>query len=153
VNSIEDVITRPDLAGPIVPRMADFAVWAAACETALWPAGSFGRAYQANRRTAIEGIIDADPIAACVRERLAERSSWTGSAADLLRAGASRRSAHWPKNSRALAGQLRRAQTFLRALGIEISSVVKAEREQDYQDECYYRKYRQHRQHRQQHRG
>ncbi len=27
----------------------------------------------------------------------------------------------WPKNPRALAGRLRRAQTFLRALGIEIT--------------------------------
>jgi hypothetical protein len=27
----------------------------------------------------------------------------------------------WPKNLRALAGRLRRAQTFLRALGIEVT--------------------------------
>jgi hypothetical protein len=59
---------------------------------------------------------------------MAERSSWTGSAADLLRIGAYRSSADtsrdctgWPKNPRALAGRLRRAQTFLRALGIEIT--------------------------------
>ena len=32
----------------------------------------------------------------------------------------------WPKNPRALAGRLRRAQTFLRALGIKSRSVVKA---------------------------
>src|SRR5207248_1359644 len=38
-----------------LPRMADFALWAAACETALWPAGTFTRAYAANRRAAIEG--------------------------------------------------------------------------------------------------
>jgi hypothetical protein len=44
----------------------DFALWATACETALWPAGTFIRAYAANRKAAIEGIIDADPIAACV---------------------------------------------------------------------------------------
>src|SRR5207247_117356 len=112
-----------------LPRMADFALWAAACETALWPPGTFGRAYKANRKGAIEGIIDADPVTACVREIMTERSSWTGSAADLLRVGAghssrdgiSRDRAGWPKNPRALAGRLRRAQTFLRALGIEIS--------------------------------
>src|SRR6516165_3233902 len=33
-----------------LPRMADFALWATARETALWPAGSFTRAYKANRR-------------------------------------------------------------------------------------------------------
>src|SRR5262249_15078540 len=35
-----------------LPRMADFALWAAACETALWPAGTFARAYAENRRIA-----------------------------------------------------------------------------------------------------
>jgi hypothetical protein len=108
-----------------LPRMADFALWATACETALWPAGTFTRAYAANRKAAIEGIIAADPIAACVRDFMSERSSWTGSAADLLQASAERSqtsdSLGWPKNPRALAGHLRRAQTFLRALGIDIA--------------------------------
>ncbi len=120
--------TLPAMGLDRLPRMADFALWAAACETALWPLGTFGRAYEANRRAAIECIVDADPIAACVREIMAERSSWTGSAADLLRAGAScsgggisRDSTGWPKNPRALAGRLRRAQTFLRVLGIDIT--------------------------------
>jgi len=104
-----------------LPRMADFALWAAACETALWPAGTFSRAYAANREAAIESMIDADPIAACVRELMSEHNSWTGSAADLLRVSAQRRTEHifgsgnaWPKSPRALAGHLRRAQTFLR---------------------------------------
>ena len=111
-----------------LPRMADFALWATACETSLWPASTFTRAYAANRKTAIESIIDADPIAACVREFMSERPSWTGSAADLLRVSVERSSDRiprdgtgWPKNPRALAGHLRRAQTFLRALGIEIA--------------------------------
>jgi hypothetical protein len=66
--------------------MADFALWATACETALWPAGTFACAYEANRNVAIEIAIDADPVAACVREIMANRSTWTGSAAELLRA-------------------------------------------------------------------
>ena len=107
--------------------MADFALWATACETALWPTGTFTRAYAANRRAAIEGIIEADPVAACVRQFMSERSSWTGSAAELLRISVQRSSESsrggngWPKNPRALAGQLRRAQTSLRALGIDIA--------------------------------
>jgi hypothetical protein len=109
-----------------LPRMADFALWATACETSLWPAGTFTRAYTANRKTAIEGMIDSDPIAACVRDFMSGRSSWTGRATDLLRIsveGISQAGDNlgWPKNPRALAGRLRRAQTFLRALGIEIS--------------------------------
>ena len=65
--------------------MADFEIWAAAGETALWPAGTVHRGQTAG--AAIEYIIDADPVAACVREIMAERSSWTGSAAELCRAG------------------------------------------------------------------
>jgi hypothetical protein len=71
-------------------------------------------------------MIDSDPIAACVRDFMIERSSWTGSAADLLRisverAGQVAANIGWPKNPRALAGHLRRAQTSLRALGVDIS--------------------------------
>jgi len=58
-----------------LPRMADFALWTAACETALWPTGTFARAYAANRRAAIEDIIDGDPVAALVRDIMAERNS------------------------------------------------------------------------------
>src|SRR5262249_45608093 len=125
--AVHGLQTLPGVALRSLPRMADFALWATACETALCPAGTFARAYGANRRTAIEAMIDADPVAACVREIMAERSSWTGSAADLLRAGAARsadgiyrNSTGWPKNPRALAGCLRRAQTFLPALGLHV---------------------------------
>src|SRR4051812_44767083 len=75
-----------------LPRMADFALWATACETGLWPANTFTRAYAANRKAAIESIIDADPIAACVREFMSERPSWSGSAADPLRVSVERSS-------------------------------------------------------------
>jgi hypothetical protein len=110
-----------------LPRMADFALWAAACETALWPAGTFACAYAANRRAAIESIIEADPLASCVRTIMGERSTWSGSASDLLRLCAESaredvsKSPPWAKNPRALAGRLRRAQTFLRMLDIEIA--------------------------------
>jgi hypothetical protein len=46
------------------------------------------RAYDANRRAAIESVIDKDPVAACVREIMADRGTWTGTASDLLRAAA-----------------------------------------------------------------
>src|SRR5215475_8459748 len=60
-----------------LPRMADFALWAAACETAFWPGGTFARAYAANRRAAIESMVEADPLATCVRTIVGERSSWS----------------------------------------------------------------------------
>jgi hypothetical protein len=111
-----------------LPRMADFALWATACESAFRPAGTFEAAYSNNRRDAVENIIDADPVAAHVRGLMADRAHWTGSASDLLQLGinvggsamAAWTRSGWPKSPRALAGRLRRAQTPLRALGIEI---------------------------------
>jgi hypothetical protein len=47
-----------------LPRMADFALWATACESAFRPAGTLETAYYNNRRDAIENIIDAEPVAA-----------------------------------------------------------------------------------------
>jgi hypothetical protein len=67
-----------ELARPVCLGMADFALWGAACETTVWPAGTFARAYMANRRAAIDDAIDADPAAACVHEIMAERSIWMG---------------------------------------------------------------------------
>src|SRR6516225_1149488 len=55
-----------------------------------------------NRRAAI--IIDTDPVAALVREIMADRAEWRGSASDLLQIGANR--SGWPKSPRALAGRL-----------------------------------------------
>ncbi len=109
-----------------LPRMADFALWATACETAIWAAGTFMAAFDINRRDAVEGVIDADPIATAVRAILATRTVWTGTASDLLGALAEvvgervAKSKTWPDGPRALAGRLRRAATFLRKIGIEI---------------------------------
>ncbi len=110
-----------------LPRMADFALWATACETALWPAGTFWSAYCGNRDEAVEGVIDADPIATAVRAVMATRTEWTGTASDLLGALAevsderAAKSKAWPDGPRALAGRLRRAATFLRKIGIEVA--------------------------------
>jgi len=109
-----------------LPRMADFALWATACETALWPAGTFWSAYCGNRDEAVEGVIEADPIAAAVRTTMATRTEWTGTASELLGALAEMagerisKSKTWPDSPRALAGRLRRAATFLRKIGIDI---------------------------------
>ncbi len=109
-----------------LPRMADFALWVTACETALWPSGTFWSAYCGNRDEAVEGVIDADPIAAAVRAVMTTRTEWTGTASELLGALAEMagervaKAKTWPDSPRALAGRLRRAATFLRKIGIDI---------------------------------
>jgi hypothetical protein len=124
---VEGLKRLPETRLEQLPRMADFALWATACETALWPAGAFWAAYCGNRDEAVEGVIDADPIAAAVRATMATRTLWTGTASNLLGALADAagdrvaKSNNWPDSPRALAGRLRRAATFLRKIGIEIS--------------------------------
>jgi hypothetical protein len=122
-----------------LPRMADFALWATACEPTLWPGGTFWSAYFGNLEEAVEGIIDADPVATAVRAfmaaqaaeqaatRTATRTVWTGIASGLLGALVEvvgeriAKSKDWPTSPRALSGRLRRAATILRKIGIDIA--------------------------------
>ena len=112
-----------------LPRMADFALWATACEPVFCPAGAL--------LACLHRQTDDPPSrrwSRPTRWRLASETSWpsgpmwSGSASELLRVAASpssddasRTNVGWPKSPRALAGRLRRAQTPLRALGIEIT--------------------------------
>jgi hypothetical protein len=123
---VEGLKRLPQTHLPRLPRMADFARWATACETAVWPIGTFWSAYCGNRDEAVEGVIEADPIATAVRALVATEVEWKGTASGLL--GALARHADervvkaktWPDSGRGLAGRLRRAATFLRKIGIEI---------------------------------
>jgi hypothetical protein len=142
-----------------LPRMADFALWATACETGLWPANTFTCAYGANRKAAIEGIIDADPIAACVREFMSERHSWTGSAADLLRVSVERSSDRipkdrigWAKNPRPRRPLASRADISSSTRYRDCVQSRRSSRKQSNPDAFISRKLRQHRQQRPQRR-
>jgi hypothetical protein len=123
---VEGLKRLPETRLEKLPRMADFALWATACETAFLPAGAFWSAYCSNRDEVVEDVIDADPVAAAVRTMLATRPTWTGTALSLLGHLAEAAGEHvsnsktWPGSPRALSGQLRRAATFLRKIGIEI---------------------------------
>jgi hypothetical protein len=109
-----------------LPRMADFAVWATACEGALWPAGTFAGAYTGARAEMDEMVIESDVVAVVVRSFAPAEPEWTGTAAELLplltslagEAVATARS--WPQTPRALSGRLRRAAPALRRIGIGI---------------------------------
>ena len=109
-----------------LPRMADFAKWATACEPALWPAGTFAKAYDANRDEAVETVIEADAVATALRSLMADRLEWSGTASDLLRtlslqvSEPERRGNTWPTAPNKLSGRLRRQAPFLRHIGIQI---------------------------------
>lgn len=117
----------PDTRLDSLPRMADFALWVTACETALWTAGTFGAAYTGNRDEAVDSVIEADPVGSAIRSLIGTRTEWTGTASDLLGAldkevgEKVRKSKAWPASARALSGCVRRAATFLRKVGIDIT--------------------------------
>jgi hypothetical protein len=68
----------PETRLPKLPRMADFALWATACETAMWRPGTFWNAYCENQDIAAEGVLDADLVADTLRALVADRTEWTG---------------------------------------------------------------------------
>jgi hypothetical protein len=112
-----------------LPRMADFAKWAAACEGAFWKRGTFMEAYRGNQATAVEAVIEADVVALAVRKLMETRIEWTGTAAALKDAldiqvlgidGRQRAPKGWPATPSSLSNRLRRAATALRKTGLEV---------------------------------
>lgn len=111
-----------------LPRMADFALWATACESTFWEEGTFAAAYDTNREEAVDSVIEGDLVASAISALMAEKKSWEGTASELLSElekgqtdERSIKSKHWPSSARSLSGRIRRAATFLRKKGINIS--------------------------------
>jgi len=128
LDSISEGLRRlPHTQLGTLPRMADFCKWSVACESHLWPQGTFWEAYEDNIADTVGNIIDDDLVAEGVRKLMSTRSLWSGTASGLLNVlnrGASQRAAAsntWPGNPRALSGHLRRAATFLRKVGIDVT--------------------------------
>ena len=123
---VEGIARRPKTRLAKLPRLADFALWATACETALWPTGTFWAAYTRNRDQAVESILEADAVAAAMRVLMATRTMWTGIATDLLGAlgevvgERGMKSKAWPTTPAALSNRLKRVAPLLRKIGIEI---------------------------------
>ncbi|MFM8443381.1 MAG: hypothetical protein ACKN9W_08575, partial [Methylococcus sp.] len=105
------------------PRMADFAVWATAAESATpWPRGRFMAAYQAMRGRAIEEGIDASPVGSVLVEYLhglAPITEWSPTPTHLYQTLTDRaKSQAWPRTPRGLGQALNRIAPNLRAIGI-----------------------------------
>jgi len=110
-----------------LPRMADFACWAIACEEGLgMEPGEFLRVYEDNRADARDLALESSPLFEPLRELA--RKGFTGSSAELLAklndlvSEQTRRSVRWPKAPNALASALRRMASNLRAAGIDLQS-------------------------------
>jgi len=109
-----------------LPRLADFAKWAVACEPGFAAEGAFIAAFESNRAGIIDTVIENDAVAAAVRTFMATRPIWRGSATQLLEELAesvgdrAARAKSWPADHKNLSGRLRRAATFLRKAGVGV---------------------------------
>lgn len=110
-----------------LPRMADFALWAAAAFPAFgWKPDQFVDAYETNRAQGVAEAVESDPVASAVLEIMADRDAWIGTATALLSeingkvAPEVSRDKMWPKDSTRLSNRLRRVAPALRSLDIEI---------------------------------
>lgn len=118
---------------PTLPRMADFATWIVAAESALgWPPGFFLSRYAENRDNAAELALESSAVGPAVVQLMEVNSSWQGTAAELLAdldaAAASRWASDprpvrkdWPTTPKALSNSLRRVAPVLRKHGIAVN--------------------------------
>jgi hypothetical protein len=108
-----------------LPRMADFAVWAAAAAPKLGhTVEEFTEAYTGNREAANELTLEASLLTPSLKA-VAE-TGFTGTATELLirlndkAADDIRRQKGWPTNGRVLSNALRRIAPNLRAVGVNV---------------------------------
>jgi hypothetical protein len=114
-----------DLRLSVLPRLADFAIWATAAEAGLGlPAGAVIAAYERNRADANQTALESSPIATLVIALVREQGTWSGTATELLRVlggradDLARRAKCWPRTPSAMAGALRRSAPNMREAGI-----------------------------------
>ena len=112
------------------PRLADFAVWVTAAESALgWGDGIFLKAYSINRQEVTALTLDADQVGTAVKTFMESRSFeiWEGTASELLDVleaqvdDRAKKGKYWPRSANALSGKVKRSATALRTEGIEVT--------------------------------
>lgn len=109
-----------------LPRMADFAKWAAAGVPALgFTTEAFITAYRRNQAEAVALGLDSSAIASAVRGFAERQRRWKGTARELLNrlnqeAVTDRYEPGWPHSPKGLQTALRRLAPSLRSIGIEV---------------------------------
>lgn len=123
------LVALPNTSPERLPRMADFARFAIAAESALGlEQGDFLMAYCGNRETAHEVALESSPLAVSIMRLMEKRNSWSGTATQLLTelepltAEKTLKSRLWPSTPAALGRALTRLAPDLRGVGIEFSS-------------------------------
>lgn len=117
----------PNVKLPCLPRMADFAIWATACEAGLGlQPGEFLEAYNQNRSDALASALEANVVAPPLMAFVQATLRWQGAATDLLRELGKRadpevrRQSGWPRTPAMLSNILRRLAPPLRGMGYAV---------------------------------
>jgi hypothetical protein len=101
-----------------LPRMADFARWAVACERGAGEPARFLEAYTANQSAAHQQALEDSPLVAPLLALVREGGGWAGSPSELLeelgKRVPERKPDGWPKRANGLTGKLRRLAPDLR---------------------------------------
>ena len=116
-----------------LPRLADFALWATACEAPLgWSSGAFTAAYQGAQDDLIKDALEAEPVAVALL-KLPEQgdklaAKWEFTASELLEKlneieghkDGKRPPKGWPGAAHILSGTLKRIAPALLEQGLEV---------------------------------
>jgi len=108
------------------PRMIDFASWGVA--TAAFPQDVFLAALERTASDATEAVIENDPVAVAIGAFMTGRSSWVGTAAQLLKEltdrdhseAAPSRSKTWPREASAFGKRLQAAKVAFGKIGVDV---------------------------------
>ena len=111
-----------------LPRMADFATWAVACEPGVFDEGAFLRAYTRNRKGAVTTVIEASPVAGAICGLMRKRRGqvWEGTATQLYREITGpvdkgvMKTPGWPVNAQTLSRCLNQITSALRPAGTTV---------------------------------
>jgi len=117
----------PETKLPGLPRMADFAKWVTACESAFgWPENTILAAHERHRQDTNELALEGSVLGVALRAFMAGKDSWIGTSTELLLVLSGevqlevRRERGWPRTPRDLSGKLRRLAPNLRSAGIAV---------------------------------
>jgi hypothetical protein len=125
----------PDVRPALLPRMADFARIATACESGFTETGSFAKAYAASTAEATLTVAAEQPsgVVFAVLSFMETRSSWEGTATQLLDLLTTNdrteervaKAKTWPKDYRTFGVALAESASTLRRMGVVVKKVAK----------------------------
>jgi hypothetical protein len=120
---------RDSVRVPVLPRMADFALWGCAVAEALgYSHDGFLAAYEGNTETRNEEALQASPVAGMLMELMDRQPEWEGTPTELLAELETLAEQHrvnitsreWPKAPHALSRRLNEVRPNLAAVGIDV---------------------------------